>query len=178
MELLKSSPLLEKYQKDDIEVLLLSDEIDSFVMPSVGEFEGLKFKNISEEISDEVDEKTKKEYEDFLKETKEILGTKVGEIKLSNRLDKSPVCVISKESNPMLENLMRQMGQDYKEEAPNFEINPQNDIIKKLKSLDDSDKKADLVHLLFDSAKLLEKGSIENAKHFNERLNKLIIASI
>lgn len=178
LELLKSSPLLEKYQKDDIEVLLLSDEIDSFVMPSVGEFEGLKFKNISEEISDEVDEKTKKEYEDFLKETKEILGTKVGEIKLSNRLDKSPVCVISKESNPMLENLMRQMGQDYKEEAPNFEINPQNDIIKKLKSLDDSDKKADLVHLLFDSAKLLEKGSIENAKHFNERLNKLIIASI
>lgn len=178
LELLKSSPLLEKYQKDDIEVLLLSDEIDSFVMPSVGEFDGLKFKNISEEISDEVDEKTKKEYEDFLKETKEILGTKVGEIKLSNRLDKSPVCVISKESNPMLENLMRQMGQDYKEEAPNFEINPQNNIIKKLKSLDDSDKKADLVHLLFDSAKLLEKGSIENAKHFNERLNKLIIASI
>lgn len=178
LELLKSSPLLEKYAKDDIEVLLLSDEIDSFVMPSIGEFEGLKFKNISEEVSDEIDEKIKKEYETFLKETKEILGAKVSEVKLSNRLNKSPVCVISKDSNPMLENLMRQMGQDYKEEAPNFEINPQNEIIKKLKSLDDSEKKADLVHLLFDSAKLLEKGSIENANSFNERLNKLIVASI
>lgn len=178
LELLKSSPLLEKYAKDDIEVLLLSDEIDSFVMPSVGEFEGLKFKNISEEVSEEIDEKIKKEYETFLKETKEILGAKVSEVKLSNRLNKSPVCVISKDSNPMLENLMRQMGQDYKEEAPNFEINPQNEIIKKLKSLDDSEKKADLVHLLFDSAKLLEKGSIENANSFNERLNKLIVASI
>lgn len=178
LELLKSSPLLEKYAKDDIEVLLLSDEIDSFVMPSIGEFEGLKFKNISEEVSEEIDEKIKKEYEAFLKETKEILGAKVSEVKLSNRLNKSPVCVISKDSNPMLENLMRQMGQDYKEEAPNFEINPQNEIIKKLKSLDDSEKKADLVHLLFDSAKLLEKGSIENANSFNERLNKLIVASI
>lgn len=178
LELLKSSPLLEKYAKDDIEVLLLSDEIDSFVMPSVGEFEGLKFKNISEEVSEEIDEKIKKEYESFLKETKEILGVKVSEVKLSNRLNKSPVCVISKDSNPMLENLMRQMGQDYKEEAPNFEINPQNEIINKLKSLDDSEKKADLVHLLFDSAKLLEKGSIENANSFNERLNKLIISSI
>lgn len=178
LELLKSSPLLEKYAKDDIEVLLLSDEIDSFVMPSIGEFEGLKFKNISEEVSEEIDEKIKKEYETFLKETKEILGAKVSEVKLSNRLNKSPVCVISKDSNPMLENLMRQMGQDYKEEAPNFEINPQNEIIKKLKSLDDSEKKADLVHLLFDSAKLLEKGSIENANSFNERLNKLIVASI
>lgn len=178
LELLKSSPLLEKYAKDDIEVLLLSDEIDSFVMPSVGEFEGLKFKNISEEVSEEIDENIKKEYESFLKETKEILGAKVSEVKLSNRLNKSPVCVISKDSNPMLENLMRQMGQDYKEEAPNFEINPQNEIIKKLKSLDDGEKKADLVHLLFDSAKLLEKGSIENANSFNERLNKLIISSI
>lgn len=178
LELLKSSPLLEKYAKDDIEVLLLSDEIDSFVMPSVGEFEGLKFKNISEEVSDEIDENVKKEYESFLKETKEILGAKVSEVKLSNRLNKSPVCVISKDSNPMLENLMRQMGQDYKEEAPNFEINPQNEIIKKLKSLDEGEKKADLVHLLFDSAKLLEKGSIENANSFNERLNKLIISSI
>lgn len=178
LELLKSSPLLEKYAKDDIEVLLLSDEIDSFVMPSIGEFEGLKFKNISEEVSEEIDEKIKKEYETFLKETKEILGAKVSEVNLSNRLNKSPVCVISKDSNPMLENLMRQMGQDYKEEAPNFEINPQNEIIKKLKSLDDSEKKADLVHLLFDSAKLLEKGSIENANSFNERLNKLIVASI
>lgn len=178
LELLKSSPLLEKYKKDNIEVLLLSDEIDSFVMPSVGEFEGLQFKNIASESSDEIDEATKNEYASFLEDIKKILDSKVSEVKLSNRLDKSPVCVISKESNPMMENLMRQMGQEYKEEAPNFEINPHSEIITKLKSLDDESKRADLVHLLFDSAKLLEKGSIEDANHFSERLNKLIISAL
>ena len=178
LELLKSSPLLEKYKKDDIEVLLLSDEIDSFVMPSVGEFEGLQFKNIANEASDETNESTKAEFASFLEETKKILGEKVAEVKLSNRLDKSPVCVISKESNPMMENLMRQMGQEYKEEAPNFEINPKHEIIAKLKALDSEQKRADLIHLLFDSAKLLEKGSIEDANLFSERLNKLIISSI
>ena len=178
LELLKSSPLLEKYKKDDIEVLLLSDEIDSFVMPSVGEFEGLQFKNIANEANDETDESTKAEFASFLEETKRILGEKVAEVKLSNRLDKSPVCVISKESNPMMENLMRQMGQEYKEEAPNFEINPKHEIIAKLKALDSEQKREDLIHLLFDSAKLLEKGSIEDANLFSERLNKLIISSI
>ena len=178
LELLKSSPLLEKYKKDNIEVLLLSDEIDSFVMPSVGEFEGLQFKNIASESNDEIDEATKNEYASFLEDIKKILDSKVSEVKLSNRLDKSPVCVISKESNPMMENLMRQMGQEYKEEAPNFEINPHSEIITKLKSLDDEGKRADLVHLLFDSAKLLEKGSIEDANHFSERLNKLIISAL
>ncbi len=178
LELLKSSPLLEKYKKDDIEVLLLSDEIDSFVMPSVGEFEGLQFKNIASESSDETNESTKAEFASFLEEAKKILGEKVAEVKLSNRLDKSPVCVISKESNPMMENLMRQMGQEYKEEAPNFEINPKHEIITKLKALDSEQKRADLIHLLFDSAKLLEKGSIEDANLFSERLNKLIISSI
>lgn len=178
LELLKSSPLLEKYKKDDIEVLLLSDEIDSFVMPSVGEFEGLQFKNIANEANDETDESTKAEFASFLEEAKRILGEKVAEVKLSNRLDKSPVCVISKESNPMMENLMRQMGQEYKEEAPNFEINPKHEIITKLKALDSEQKRADLIHLLFDSAKLLEKGSIEDANLFSERLNKLIISSI
>ena len=178
LELLKSSPLLEKYKKDDIEVLLLSDEIDSFVMPSVGGFDGLQFKNIANEANDETDESTKAEFASFLEESKKILGEKVAEVKLSNRLDKSPVCVISKESNPMMENLMRQMGQEYKEEAPNFEINPKHEIITKLKSLDSEQKRADLIHLLFDSAKLLEKGSIEDANLFSERLNKLIISSI
>lgn len=178
LELLKSSPLLEKYKKDDIEVLLLSDEIDSFVMPSVGGFDGLQFKNIANEANDETDESTKAEFASFLEESKKILGEKVAEVKLSNRLDKSPVCVISKESNPMMENLMRQMGQEYKEEAPNFEINPKHEIITKLKALDSEQKRADLIHLLFDSAKLLEKGSIEDANLFSERLNKLIISSI
>lgn len=176
--LLKSSPLIEKYIKDDIEVLLLNDEVDSFVMPSIGEYDGLKFKNINEDFNDDkVEDDLIKEYQPLIDSIKKILDNKVNEVKLSTRLDKSPVCILTKESNPMMEQLMKQMGQEIKEEAPIFEINPNNTIIKKLKDLDDS-KKEDLIYLLFDSAKLLNKGSMSDASNFTERLNKFIESNI
>lgn len=179
VELLKSSPLLEKFSRDDKEVLLLGDEIDSFVIPSVGEFEGLKFKNINEDSSDDkVSDEVIKEFESFSSDIKAILGDKVKEVKLSNRLDKSPCVVISAESNPMMEQLMRQMGQEYKEEAPILELNPNHMIIKKLKDMSDKAKRDDLIHLLFDSARLLEKGSITDANGFTSRLNSLIESNI
>ena len=177
VELLKNSPLLEKYQKEEKEVLLLHDEIDSFVMPSIGEFEGLSFKNINEEDSEKNEERAK-EYENLLKDIKDILDSNVKEVKLSNRLSKSPVCVISKESNPMMEQLMKQMGQDFKEEAPIFEINPEHAIIKKLQNMEDKEKLKDLVNILFDSARLLEKGSILDATNFSDRLNRFIESNI
>lgn len=179
LELLKNSPLLEKYIKDDIEVLLLNDEVDSFIMPSLGEFEGMSFKNISEdENKDEISEEIKKEYKDLLDKIKDILDTKVKEVKLSNRLNTSPTCVISEGSNPMMEQLMRQMGQEVKENAPIFEINPNNSIIKKLNSIDDKEKLSDIVYVLFDNAKLLEKGALSDASEFSKRVNKLIEMSI
>lgn len=178
IELLKNSPLLEKYQKEEKEVLLLHDEIDSFVMPSIGEFEGLKFKNISEENVEEISEEIKKEYSSLLEEIKNILEGKIKEVKLSNRLDKSPVCVVSKESNPMMEQLMRQMGQEVKEEIPIFEINPNHAIMKKLQNLGDKEKLQDVVNILFDSAKLLDGGSLIDVNNFSDRLNRLILSNI
>lgn len=178
LELLKNSPLLEKYTKDDKEVLLLSDEVDSFVMPSVGEFEGLKFVNISEDSSDEkVSDEVAKDFENLVAKIKDILGDKAKETKLSTRLDKSPVCVIAPESNPMMEQLMRQMGQEIPQNAPVFEINPHHEIIQKLKNLSDEEKLRDMVWLLFDSAKLLDKGTLSDANAFANRLNNLINAS-
>lgn len=178
LDLLKNSPLLEKYIKDNIEVLLLSDEVDSFVIPSIGEYDGLKFKNINEEINeDKINDEVIKEYQPLLDYIKGLLGDKVKDVKLSSRLDKSPVCVISKESNPMMEQLMKQMGQDFKEDAPIFEINPDNKIIKEIKNLDES-KKSDLIYLLFDSAKLLNKGTMSDATSFADRLNRFIESNI
>lgn len=178
LDLLKNSPLLEKYIKDNIEVLLLSDEVDSFVIPSIGEYDGLKFKNINEEINeDKINDEVIKEYQPLLDYIKGLLGDKVKDVKLSSRLDKSPVCVISKESNPMMEQLMKQMGQDFKENAPIFEINPDNKIIKEIKNLDES-KKSDLIYLLFDSAKLLNKGTMSDATSFADRLNRFIESNI
>lgn len=179
LELLKNSPLLEKYIKDDIEVLLLNDEVDSFIMPSLGEFEGLKFKDISiDESKDEVSKELLEDYKDFLDKVKGILSDKVKDVKLSTRLDKSPSCVISEGSNPMMEQLMRQMGQEVKEDSPVFEINPNHEIIKKLKDLNDNEKLKDVIFVLFDSAKLLEKGTISDANSFAQRVNKLIMMSV
>ncbi|RAX52231.1 molecular chaperone HtpG [Helicobacter sp. 16-1353] len=179
LELLKNSPLLEKYTKDNIEVLLLNDEVDSFIMPSLGEFEGMSFKNVSEDESkDDISEEIKTEYKNLLDNIKEILDTKIKEVRLSNRLDKSPTCVISEGSNPMMEQLMRQMGQEVKESAPIFEINPNNDIIKKLNNIDDKEKLSDIVYILFDNAKLLEKGALSDASEFSKRINKLVEMSI
>ena len=73
---------------------------------------------------------------------------------------------------------MRQMGQAVKEESPIFEINPNHVIIKKLKDLKDDEKLKDLIFILFDSAKLLEKGSINDANGFSQRINKLIMMSV
>lgn len=175
LELLKNSPLLEKYTKDDKEVLLLNDEIDSFVMPNVGEFEGLKFVDIAQDLGDEkISEEMTKEFEALLGKVKTILEGKIKEVKLSLRLDKSPVCVISPESNPMMEQLMRQMGQEAPKETPIFELNPNHSIIKKLQKLDDESRLQDLIYLLFDSAKILEKGTLSDASDFSKRLNKLI----
>lgn len=179
LELLKNSPLLEKYIKDDIEVLLLNDEVDSFIMPSLGEFEGLKFKDISiDESKDEVSKELLEDYKDFLDKVKGILSDKAKDVKLSTRLDKSPSCVISEGSNPMMEQLMRQMGQEVKEDSPVFEINPNHEIIKKLKDLNDNEKLKDVIFVLFDSAKLLEKGTISDANSFAQRVNKLVMMSV
>lgn len=179
LELLKNSPLLEKYIKDDIEVLLLNDEVDSFVMPSLGEFEGLKFKDISlDENKDDVSKELLDDYKEFIDKLKTILDGKVKEVKLSTRLDKSPSCVISEGSNPMMEQLMRQMGQEVKEESPVFEINPHHEIILKLKDLKDDEKLKDIIFILFDSAKLLEKGTISDANNFSQRINKLVMMSV
>lgn len=179
LELLKNSPLLEKYIKDDIEVLLLNDEVDSFVMPSIGEFEGLKFKDISvDDNKDEISKELADEYSGFIDKIKSILESRAKDVKLSTRLDKSPSCVVSEGSNPMMEQLMRQMGQEVKEESPIFEINPNHEIIKSLKDLKDDEKLKDLIFVLFDSAKLLEKGSINDANSFSQRINKLIMMSV
>ena len=178
LELLKHSPMLEGYAKNDIEVLLLCDEIDSFVMPSVGEFEGYGFKNIAEETSAEVSEAKKAEFKDLLEATKEILGEKVKEVRLSNRLEKSPACAISEALNPMLEQLMRQMGQEAKDSAPIFELNPQHALIKKLKNIADKGALAEVVWILFDNARLLEKGSLSDASGFAGRIYGLLEKSL
>lgn len=177
LEVLKNSPTLEKYTKKGYDVLLLSDEIDGFVAPSIGEFEKTPFKDITskealEEVQEEIDEKVKKEFEPLIEKFKSCISDTISEFKLSKDLD-SPLCLLTQAQNPMMANLMAQMGQSLPQERI-LELNITHPIITKLKTLSDEEKLKSTITLLYGNAKLLESGSLGNAQDFCNQLNALI----
>ncbi|STP12414.1 hsp90 family heat shock protein [Helicobacter mustelae] len=178
LDLLKASPILEKYNKKGFSVLLLSDEVDSFVMPNISEYDKTPLKDAAskqalEELgSEEIEENTKKEFENLCTIAKEVLGEQVKEIRLSNTLN-SPVALIGEEENAMMANLMRQMGQSVPEPQKILELNIHHPIIQKLKTRDKQAIQENMI-LLLDSAKLLESGQIKDAKNFTQKIFQLI----
>ncbi|PAF47441.1 molecular chaperone HtpG [Helicobacter sp. 12S02232-10] len=183
LELLKASPILEKYAQKGYEVLLMSDEVDGFVMPGVGEYDKTPLKDASasetlQELGEQkVDEKVKKSFEKLIASFKEALGEQVKDVILSNSLS-SPAALVGDEQNAMMINLMRQMGQEPPVQKKTMEINANHPILEKLKNKDDKELLSDIAHLLYASAKLLESGSIENAKDFADRLNNTILKTL
>ncbi|MCE3036762.1 molecular chaperone HtpG [Helicobacter sp. faydin-H20] len=179
LDLLKASPLLEKYAKKGYSVLLLNEEVDSFVMPNVSEYEKTPLKDASsknalEELGlDSIDENTQKDFESLCNTIKEITKDQIKDVKLSNTLQ-SPVALIGEEENAMMANLMRQMGQPVPPTQKILEININHPIIQKLKEVQDKATLEDYIVLLLDSAALLEKGSIQNAKNFTQKLFALL----
>lgn len=183
IDLLKASPILEKYAKKGYEVLLLGDEVDSFVMPSVSEYDKTPFKDagaseaLKELGEEDISEEIKKTFENLIKTFKEILGDQVKDVVLSNSLT-SPTALLGEEENAMMANLMRQMGQTPPPQKKIFELNIHHPILEKLKECSDKELLSNTVHLLYDSAKLLENGNLENTKDFAIRLNNMILKNL
>lgn len=181
-ELLKASPLLEKYTKLGFEVLLLSDEVDGFVMPSVGEYDKTPLKDAAskealQELGEEnIDEATSKKFEPIVQAFKDALGDEISNVELSASLS-SPIALLGEEHNAMMANLMRQMGQELPKGKKSVQINVNHSIFDKLAKVD-STKAKEIAHLLYDSAKLLESGVLDNAKDFSHRLHALIDESL
>lgn len=181
-ELLKASPLLEKYAKLGFEVLLLSDEVDSFVMPSVGEYDKTPLKDAAskealQELGEEnIDEATSKKFEPIVQAFKDALGDEISSVELSASLS-SPIALLGEEHNAMMANLMRQMGQELPKGKKSVQINVNHSIFDKLAKVD-STKAKDIALMLYDSAKLLESGVLDNAKDFSHRLHALIDESL
>ncbi|WP_187910443.1 molecular chaperone HtpG [Helicobacter pylori] len=183
LDLLKASPLLEKYAQKGYDVLLLSDEIDAFVMPGVNEYDKTPFKDAShseslkelglEEISDEV----KEQFKDLMKAFEENLKDEIKGVELSNHLT-SAVALIGDEQNTMMANWMRQMGQSVPESKKTLELNPNHAILQKLLKCEDKEQLSTFIWLLYDGAKLLEKGALKDAKSFNERLNSVLLKAL
>ena len=176
----KGSPHLEIFKQKDIEVLLLSDRVDEWMVNNFNEFEGKQLKSIAKGDLEDLDskeekkekEKTAKGFKKTLEEMQKILENKVKEVKISNRLSESPSCLVADE-NEMggnMERIMASLGQDVPETKPILEINPTHPLVKKLKTKVDED----VVKVLFDQAVLSEGGQLKDPAEFVKRMNKLI----
>lgn len=180
-DLLKNSPLLEKFQNKGFEVLLLGDEIDGMVIPMVGEYDKVPLKNISSkdaisEIGDDgVDEKVQKEFEGITKAFKDALGERVSEVSLTSLMQTSPLSLIKQDDNPMMAQLFAQMGQKMPESKPSVELNINHAIFQKLKNIKDDAKIAKVANLLFDSALIVEGQSLQSTKDFSTQLNDVLL---
>ena len=183
---LRNSPLLEMYEKMDIEVLLLDDEIDEIIISSVPKYDEKELKSINrsgaaDDFSGEKDKDKEKSLKPVLKKIKNILGEKVKDVKLSNRLSESPSCIVADEHDPtaQMQELMRSMGQtDLPEIKPILELNPNHKIIISLKDKTKQKSFNDIALLLYEQALIQEGVKLDNPSEFTERLNKVIIGTL
>lgn len=176
--LLRNSPLLEDYKARNIEVLLLDDEIDSIIMPMLGEFEGLKFTAINQvEDKNELSEEEKQNFAPFLAKFKELLKDEVEDVRLTSRLKDSPSCIVYDKNKPdfAMQQLLKQMGQE-QNVKPILELNPKHSIFTKLK--ENESFVPDIAILTLNMAKLSEGMGIENASEFNTSLSKIITKAL
>ncbi|RXF04833.1 molecular chaperone HtpG [Pseudoalteromonas sp. PS5] len=186
-EAAKSSPHLEIFRKKGIEVLLLSDRVDEWMMSHLTEFDEKQLQSITRgdlDLGDMDDEETKKAHEESEKEVeglvervKTVLGDKVKEVRFTHRLTDSPACVVADDNDmsSQMQKLMEQVGQAVPESKPVFELNPEHQLVKHLNNEQDEDKFGQWAEVLLDQAMLAERGSLKDPAGFVSRLNKLML---
>ena len=184
----KNSPHLEIFRKKGIEVLLLSDRIDEWLVSNMDEFDGKHLQSVAKgdldlgKLGDEEDkakqEETNKDFESVLKQIKDVLGDKVSEVRLSHRLTESPACLVADIYGMSLnmERIMKDAGQMFggMGRKPVFELNPTHALVLRLKEEQDDNRFADLSHILFDQAVLSEGGQLDDPAAFVHKLNGLL----
>jgi molecular chaperone HtpG len=183
----RHSPHLELLRKKDVEVLLLADRVDEWVMGGVTEYEGKRFKDVSRgdlelgSLGDAADRERAdaalKESKALLKRCKDALGERVSEVRPSARLTDSPACLVRGETDlsAQLRRMLAANGQEVPAGAPTLELNIEHPLVRYLDSLKDEEQFQELVLLLFDQAMLLEEGQLPQAADFSRRLNHLLV---
>jgi molecular chaperone HtpG len=189
----KSSPHLEIFRKNNIEVLLLSDRIDEWLVNHLAEYEGKALQSVAkgevnlDEITTETpaekeqqkqaEEKTKQEFDSVISRVKAVLGNQIKDVRLSHRLTNSPACLVSDEQDMglQLQRLLKAAGQDIGEVKPIFELNPAHKLVQKLKTENDQQRTEDLVQILFDQSILAEGGQLKDPAAFVQRINKMLL---
>ncbi len=182
----KNSPHLEIFRDKGIEVLLLFDRVDEWLMSHLTEYQEKSFASVAKgeldlgKIADEEDkkeqQKKEKEAKDLINRIKKVLDDKVEDVRVSHRLTTSPACIVLNEQEMALymQHLMRQAGHDMPSTKPVLEINPSHALVKRMENEEVEDRFEDWAKILFDQAILAEGGQLEDPASFVNRLNQMI----
>jgi molecular chaperone HtpG len=179
---LRRSPLLEAYKKKDIEVLIMADDVDEVVIPTIGTYKELELKAVNRsDAGEDLKEEKDKDKDDALKPVidrmKTVLGDRVKDVLTSVRLADSPSCMVVDDNDPTMKmaQMMKAMGQgDLPDVQPILEINPDHPIVERMKSMDDDEQFSDASFLLLDQALLVEGEQLKDPATFVERLNRVM----
>ena len=181
----KNSPHLELFNKKGIEVLLLSDRIDEWMLSYLTEFDGKQLQSITKadldlgDLADKESETQKQQDEafgSFIERVKNLLGERVKTVRLTHNLTDTPA-VVSTDNDQMttqMAKLFAAAGQPVPEVKYTFELNPEHHLVKKVAEIADETEFSDWVELLLEQAMLAERGSLENPAAFIKRINKLL----
>lgn len=183
----RNSPHLEIFRKKNIEVLLLSDRIDEWLMSHLHEFEGKQLQDITRgsldlgKLEDQAEKEkqgeTEKKFEALTSRIKTQLGDGVKDVRVTHRLTDSPACLVIDEDDmgAQMRRIMEAAGQTPPATKPIFEINPEHPLIVKLDQEQDEERFDDLISVLFDQASLAEGRQLDDPGRFTKRLNKLLL---
>jgi len=183
----KSSPYLEVFRKKGIEVLLLTDQVDEWFVGHMHEFDGKPFQDVAKGALDlgeaETDEdkaereKVEKEAGALVERVKEVLESRVEDVRATTRLVDSPACLVVSEQDmgPQMRRILEQAGQALPEAKPIFELNPNHPLVQRLDQEQDEDRFADLTKLLMDQANLAAGNQLADPADYVRRLNALLL---
>jgi molecular chaperone HtpG len=193
---LRASPLLEAYRAKEIEVLIMDDEIDDIVIPSLQtyrketpgadgktesqswEIKAVNRSGADEELGEKKNQDAEKEAKPVVEKLKKALGDRVKDVKLSRRLHDSPSCIVADENDPSMQmaQMLRAMGQTTMPDIkPILEVNGEHPIITGLKDVTDEERIADVAGVLLDQALLVEGVKLKDPADFVKRLNRLLV---
>jgi len=183
-----ASPQLEIYRKKGIEVLLLSDPIDEWLIGHLGEFDGVPFRDVrrgeldlgelgDQDKDEEKDESLTAEQRELIERLKKELDSEVEDIRFTDRLTESPACIVIGEYDMgiQMRRIMAASGQALPESKPVFEINPGHELVRQLAAETDQQRFSDLARVLFDQASLTEGRQLDNPAAFVRSLNRLLL---
>ncbi|MCH9849528.1 MAG: molecular chaperone HtpG [Betaproteobacteria bacterium] len=181
------SPHLEIFRKKGIEVLLMSDKVDEWMLGGLSEFDGKKLQSIAkgdldlgkleDESEKEAQKKVEEESKDLIERIQKALGEDVKEVRVTHRLTDSPACLVAGEHDLSgnLARMLKAAGQNAPDAKPVLEVNPAHRLVEKLKVEKDESKFNDYTHVLFGQALLAEGGQLNDPASFVRRVNALLV---